>query len=92
MIGGSAFLKEKVYEKLTEEEKSQFDDCFSFPNAAVDRIVPNQVNEDKTSWLSGTVLSSGLLTNRRLLAKIHLLKGLRLLKIWNHILKGNCIR
>lgn len=49
MIGGSAFLKEKVYEKLTEEEKSQFDTCFSFPNAAVDRIVPNQVNEDKTA-------------------------------------------
>ncbi len=49
MIGGSAFLKEKVYEKLTEDEKSRFDDCFSFPNAAVDRIVPNQVNEDKTA-------------------------------------------
>ncbi|WP_186670791.1 mannitol-1-phosphate 5-dehydrogenase [Sporosarcina sp. BP05] len=49
MIGGSAFLKEKVYEKLTEDEKLRFDDCFSFPNAAVDRIVPNQVNEDKTA-------------------------------------------
>ncbi len=49
MIGGSAFLKEKVYEKLTEEEKLGFDECFSFPNAAVDRIVPNQVNEDKTA-------------------------------------------
>lgn len=49
MIGGSAFLKEKVYEKLTEDEKSQFDNCFSFPNAAVDRIVPNQINEDKTA-------------------------------------------
>ena len=49
MIGGSAFLKEKVYEKLTEDEKSQFDNCFSFPNAAVDRIVPNQTNEDKTA-------------------------------------------
>ncbi|MBO0587386.1 mannitol-1-phosphate 5-dehydrogenase [Sporosarcina sp. E16_8] len=47
MIGGSAFLKEKVYEKLTEDEKLRFDECFSFPNAAVDRIVPNQVNEDK---------------------------------------------
>lgn len=49
MIGGSAFLKEKVYEKLTEDEKYQFDNCFSFPNAAVDRIVPNQINEDKTA-------------------------------------------
>ena len=42
MIGGSAFLKEKVYEQLDEEEKTQFDEHFSFPNAAVDRIVPNR--------------------------------------------------
>ena len=47
MIGGSAFLKEKVYEHLNEEEKLLFDVQFSFPNAAVDRIVPNQTNEDK---------------------------------------------
>ncbi|WP_078544015.1 mannitol-1-phosphate 5-dehydrogenase [Litchfieldia alkalitelluris] len=47
MIGGSAFLKEKVFEKLSEEEKTQFNQLFAFPNAAVDRIVPNQVNEDK---------------------------------------------
>lgn len=47
MIGGSAFLKEKVYEKLSADEKSQFDQLFAFPNAAVDRIVPNQSNEDK---------------------------------------------
>ena len=47
MIGGSSFLKEKVYEELTEGEKDQFDTYFSFPNAAVDRIVPNQTNADK---------------------------------------------
>ncbi|MBD8070814.1 mannitol-1-phosphate 5-dehydrogenase [Bacillus sp. PS06] len=47
MIGGSAFLKEKVYEQLTDTEKQQFDNQFAFPNAAVDRIVPNQTNEDK---------------------------------------------
>ncbi|MFC0273345.1 mannitol-1-phosphate 5-dehydrogenase [Metabacillus herbersteinensis] len=47
MIGGSSFLKEKVYEKLSDAEKKQFDQCFAFPNAAVDRIVPNQTNEDK---------------------------------------------
>lgn len=47
MIGGSAFLKGKVYEQLMEEEKPQFDAYFSFPNAAVDRIVPNQITEDK---------------------------------------------
>jgi mannitol-1-phosphate 5-dehydrogenase len=47
MIGGSAFLKEKVYEQLQTEEISRFDELFAFPNAAVDRIVPLQTNEDK---------------------------------------------
>ncbi|MCM3716932.1 mannitol-1-phosphate 5-dehydrogenase [Fictibacillus phosphorivorans] len=47
MIGGSVFLKEKVYEKLSDSEGKQFDKLFAFPNAAVDRIVPNQVNDDK---------------------------------------------
>ncbi|MDP4086484.1 MAG: mannitol-1-phosphate 5-dehydrogenase [Bacillota bacterium] len=47
MIGGSSLLKEKVYEKLTEDEKELFNSRFGFPDAAVDRIVPNQVNEDK---------------------------------------------
>jgi mannitol-1-phosphate 5-dehydrogenase len=47
MIGGSSLLKEKIYEKLTDEEKAQFDRQFGFPDSAVDRIVPNQTNEDK---------------------------------------------
>jgi mannitol-1-phosphate 5-dehydrogenase len=47
MIGGTSLLKEKVYEKLTSAEKGVFDQRFGFPDAAVDRIVPNQVNEDK---------------------------------------------
>jgi mannitol-1-phosphate 5-dehydrogenase len=47
MIGGTTLLKEKVYEKLTDTEKAVFDQRFGFPDAAVDRIVPNQVNEDK---------------------------------------------
>ncbi|GGE29653.1 mannitol-1-phosphate 5-dehydrogenase [Pullulanibacillus camelliae] len=47
MIGGSTLLKEKVYEKLTDAEKNAFDQNFGFPDAAVDRIVPNQSNEDK---------------------------------------------
>lgn len=47
MIGGTSLLKEKVYEKLTEEEKPVFAGLFGFPDAAVDRIVPNQINEDK---------------------------------------------
>lgn len=51
MIGGSDFLKDKIYEKLTADEQSQFDELFSFPNAAVDRIVPNQSLEEKTDVL-----------------------------------------
>ncbi|GGH84764.1 mannitol-1-phosphate 5-dehydrogenase [Pullulanibacillus pueri] len=47
MIGGSTLLKEKVYEKITDEEKQAFDRQYGFPDAAVDRIVPNQKNEDK---------------------------------------------
>lgn len=47
MIGGSSFLKEKVFEKLPNHEKETFASLFAFPNAAVDRIVPNQANEDK---------------------------------------------
>ncbi|UFT99165.1 mannitol-1-phosphate 5-dehydrogenase [Radiobacillus kanasensis] len=46
MIGGSSLLKEKVFEKLSNEEQQNFESLFGFPNAAVDRIVPNQVNED----------------------------------------------
>lgn len=47
MIGGTALLKEKIYELLNAEERIQFEEKYSFPNAAVDRIVPNQTNEDK---------------------------------------------
>ncbi|MCP8969634.1 mannitol-1-phosphate 5-dehydrogenase [Ectobacillus ponti] len=47
MIGGSTLLKEKVYEHVSGDEKAAFDKQFGFPDAAVDRIVPNQQNEDK---------------------------------------------
>ncbi|OLN23020.1 mannitol-1-phosphate 5-dehydrogenase [Domibacillus antri] len=47
MVGGSTLLKEKVYEKVTEAERAAFDKRVGFPDAAVDRIVPNQSNEDK---------------------------------------------
>ncbi|MGY0691417.1 mannitol-1-phosphate 5-dehydrogenase [Virgibacillus sp. FSP13] len=46
-IGGSSLLKEKVMDHVTEEERIAFDAVFGFPNAAVDRIVPNQVNHDR---------------------------------------------
>ncbi|WP_430790608.1 mannitol-1-phosphate 5-dehydrogenase [Virgibacillus flavescens] len=46
MIGGSTLLKERVYDHLTEAECTSFEELYSFPDAAVDRIVPNQVNDD----------------------------------------------
>ncbi|WP_042143479.1 mannitol-1-phosphate 5-dehydrogenase [Paucisalibacillus sp. EB02] len=46
MVGGSTLLKEKIYGHISNEEHSVFDELYAFPNAAVDRIVPNQVNED----------------------------------------------
>ncbi|WP_106498357.1 mannitol-1-phosphate 5-dehydrogenase [Lentibacillus sp. Marseille-P4043] len=47
MIGGSSLLREKVMEHITEEERTSFDAMYGFPNAAVDRIVPNQSNHDR---------------------------------------------
>lgn len=46
MIGGSDFLKEKVFEYLTEADKEAIKEIVGFPNAAVDRIVPEQHHED----------------------------------------------
>lgn len=46
MVGGSSLLKEKVLEHVTEDEANAFASLFGFPNAAVDRIVPNQTSQD----------------------------------------------
>jgi mannitol-1-phosphate 5-dehydrogenase len=45
-IGGSSLLKEHVYTRLSEETRSKADRLISFPNAAVDRIIPIQRHED----------------------------------------------
>lgn len=46
MIGGSALLKDEVFKKVTPEVANQLPTRVGFPNAAVDRIVPNQSHED----------------------------------------------
>ncbi|MGP4063957.1 mannitol-1-phosphate 5-dehydrogenase [Oceanobacillus sp. M65] len=46
MVGGSTLLKEKVMDHVPAEEQEKMATLFGFPDAAVDRIVPNQVNED----------------------------------------------
>jgi mannitol-1-phosphate 5-dehydrogenase len=47
MIGGTSWLKESMYKNLSAEEQTQFDGLFGFPDSAVDRIVPNQIHDDK---------------------------------------------
>ncbi|MBG9977687.1 mannitol-1-phosphate 5-dehydrogenase [Ruoffia tabacinasalis] len=46
MIGGSDFLREKVETFLTEDNSAYVEKYVGFPNAAVDRIVPDQHHED----------------------------------------------
>ncbi|PGL71500.1 mannitol-1-phosphate 5-dehydrogenase [Bacillus sp. AFS055030] len=47
MIGGSTFLREEVYLNMTLSQKKKTEQSVSFPDAAVDRIVPIQNHEDK---------------------------------------------
>ena len=47
MVGGSTVLKNFVYEALDEETKAKADKYIGFPDAAVDRIVPLQKNDEK---------------------------------------------
>lgn len=46
MIGGSSKLKEYVYDNLDEETAEFVSNYIGFPNAAVDRIVPQQEHDD----------------------------------------------
>ncbi|REJ10907.1 mannitol-1-phosphate 5-dehydrogenase [Halobacillus trueperi] len=46
MIGGSEALKQHVLENMDESLHDQLEGLIGFPNAAVDRIVPDQHNED----------------------------------------------
>lgn len=46
MIGGSTMLRNAVEEKMDEAERNVLDQFAGFPDAAVDRIVPNQAHED----------------------------------------------
>ncbi|EUJ43903.1 mannitol-1-phosphate 5-dehydrogenase [Paenilisteria rocourtiae] len=51
MIGASESLQASVYDELTDAEKKYADEFISFPNAAVDRIVPNQTHNDPLTVL-----------------------------------------
>ena len=47
MVGGSTILKNFVYENLSDEVKGKVEKLIGFPDAAVDRIVPAQHNDEK---------------------------------------------
>lgn len=46
MIGGSGILKEHVLQQVKKEEEEWIEQQIGFPNAAVDRIVPDQQQDD----------------------------------------------
>lgn len=46
MVGGSTVLRNFVYETLSDDAKTKVDGLIGFPDAAVDRIVPLQHNEE----------------------------------------------
>ncbi len=46
MIGGSTLLKDYVYKNIKRDTKHSLEDIIGFPDAAVDRIVPLQSNDD----------------------------------------------
>ncbi|WP_408007834.1 mannitol-1-phosphate 5-dehydrogenase [Pseudalkalibacillus sp. A8] len=46
IIGGSTLLKDYVYKNIDPARQDSFDEMIGFPDAAVDRIVPLQSNED----------------------------------------------
>ena len=47
MVGGSTVLKNFVYENLSDDVKPEAEKLIGFPDAAVDRIVPLQKNDEK---------------------------------------------
>lgn len=47
MVGGSTVLKNFVYQNLADDVKPEIDKLIGFPDAAVDRIVPLQKNDEK---------------------------------------------
>ncbi|WP_138754971.1 mannitol-1-phosphate 5-dehydrogenase [Paenibacillus sinopodophylli] len=75
-LGGSSILKELVYGYLSLDAQAFADQHIAFPDAAVDRIVPLQQNEDRLlvtvePFYEWTVERSPLLESQTEIAGIH---------------------
>lgn len=80
-IGGSTQLKEHVYGHLDEAIKGKVSEVVAFPNAAVDRIVPIQHNEDPLavtveSFYEWVVDASGMFEGYQPVEGIHYVDNL----------------
>lgn len=74
MIGASKALKELVYSDLTEDEIAQLESFVAFPNAAVDRIIPMQSNDDPL-FVSVEPFSEWVIDQSQMINKKLILKG-----------------
>ncbi|MDQ0060301.1 mannitol-1-phosphate 5-dehydrogenase [Paenibacillus harenae] len=75
-LGGSTTLKHLVYEHLSPENRALADRLVAFPDAAVDRIVPLQQNEDPLlvtvePFYEWTIDRSAVLPGHQEIAGVH---------------------
>ena len=75
-LGGSTILKQFVYEHLSADTQAKADQHIAFPDAAVDRIVPLQQNEDPLQvtvepFYEWTVERSPLLSSLEEIVGVH---------------------
>lgn len=75
-IGGSTLLKNHVFDHLPESAKAQAEQVISFPDAAVDRIVPLQQHDDPLlvtvePFYEWTVDRSAMLDGFKEIAGVH---------------------
>lgn len=81
-IGGSSQLKDHVYSHLSEDAKGKVDQFVAFPDAAVDRIVPIQHNEDRLAvtvepFHEWVVDESAMLEGHKVIEGVHYVKDLQ---------------
>lgn len=81
-IGGSSQLKDHVYSYLSDDAKVKANQFVAFPNAAVDRIVPIQHNEDPLAvtvepFHEWVIDESAMLDGYKIIEGVHYVKDLQ---------------